>query len=91
MTRKYIESAYRTMNAHLPDNSIVSKVGIYESSGILCPGILSATHTETWDESGVMVSTESPTLCWQTDKQLTLKQLRKIVDIWTELMRDDSV
>lgn len=88
MTRKHIESVYRTLVVNLPDNSIVDRIGVYETRDMLCPGIVSVTYTEECNVDGVTVSTSSPTLCWLTDKQLTLRQLKKIVSIWTELMNE---
>lgn len=91
MTRKDIETIYRTVVAQFPDNSIVDKIGIYEAKDMLCPGVVSVTYIEDCNENGVTIRTSASTLCWITDKQLTLKQLKKIVSVWTELMRDDSV
>jgi hypothetical protein len=91
MTRKTIEGIYRTIVTRFPEDSIVNMVGIYKANNMLAPGVMSAVYKEEHNDDGIEVVKSIRTLCWILEKQPSLKQLKKIVDIWTEMMNDDKV
>lgn len=84
MKRSDIEFAYHEIMKcieHLEPNHYT--IGIYKHSetGYLTPGIQGVTGKCTDMCSEVVKNI----IVWNTDKQLTIKQLSKIVNIWHEL------
>lgn len=74
MNKQNIKNAYVTITYGLY-GPITIDVHYYE--GFIYPGI-----------SYVAEDGEISTLCWKTDKQLSLKVLTKVVRIWNELRHE---
>lgn len=81
MTRKFIESAYHILKENMTSDSMLSVV-ILNEDGKLVIGLQSVYA----DANLNSVTTNCCTVTWNTENQLTMKQLLKISKIWNELI-----
>ena len=85
MTKEHIADVYKEISKVLPDN-MTTLIGIYYRDGMLLPGISYFSEEDNYEECSV--DTKHGTICWSTDKQLSLKGLTKVVRIWNELRHE---
>lgn len=78
MTKRYIEEIYATLRSRLTDDCYVTRVEAHLYDGKLLPGI---TYMEAMDQDN---GGKTNTTCWVPDKQLTIKQLVKLLAVWEE-------
>ena len=81
MTRKEIMSANDSLVSNLPTGYCILGVGAHLYNGMLIPGI---TYKDAIDQDYMPLLTN--TVCWVPDKQLTVKQMLKVLTIWNDSM-----
>ena len=76
MTKKYAEEIYATLRSRLTDDCYVIGAGTYPHNGKLLPGLLFKEGMDQDGEGPIKIN------CWVPDKQLTIKQLVKLLAVW---------
>lgn len=79
MTKKYAERIYASLTCKLTEDCYVTRVGAHLYDGKLLPGI---TYMEAMDQDKDTYKVN--VTCWVPDKQLTIKQLVKLLAVWEE-------
>ena len=78
MTKKYAEGIYVSLTCNLTDDCYITRVEAHLYDGKLLPGI---TYMEAMDQDN---GGKTNITCWVPDKQLTTKQLIKLLTVWEE-------
>ena len=82
MTRKYAEEEYAKLIQLLTYDCCIVRTGAHLYDGKLVPGI---TYMEGMDQDKDTYKVN--TVCWVPDKQLTTKQLVKLLAVWKECIK----
>ena len=85
MTKKYTEGVFKRILEHLPEQRSITGVSLYLSKGMLMPRVTYNNPVDIReDEDGTYVSESSGFMGLDTEKQLTIKQLVKLLAVWEE-------
>lgn len=79
MTKKYAEEIYASLTCKLTEDCCIVRTGAHLYNGKLLPGI---TYMEGMDQDKDTYKVN--VTCWVPDKQLTIKQLVKLLAVWEE-------
>ena len=78
MTKRYAEEIYASLTCKLTEDCCIVRTGAHLYNGKLLPGI---TYMEAMDQDN---GGKTNVTCWVPDKQLTIKQLVKLLAVWEE-------
>lgn len=85
MTKRYAEGVFKCILEHLPEQRSITGVSLYLSKGMLMPRVTYNKPVEIIEnEDGTCISESSGFMGLDTDKQLTIKQLVKLLAVWEE-------
>lgn len=85
MTKKYAEGVFKCILEHLPEQRSITGVSLYLSKDMLMPRVTYNKPVEIIEnEDGTCISESSGFMGWVPDKQLTTKQLIKLLTVWEE-------